>query len=741
MIGRSGLTNDAIAHVIADPPRAHLLSEHLIGVGVLAREFGEAFGSGEAAMLGGLLHDAGKYAGAFQKMIREANGFEAHLEGNSSGPRDHSTAGAIFIRSIERVEGDIRAALAFCIAGHHGGLSNASELQERLKKVDLLKAAHAGGLPLELPMDATAPRWLPSLASCAPSAELRRRHEMWIRMVFSCICDADFLDTERFYDADRSGLRGGWPELEKVHGRLARHLDSLQANAPVSQVNRVRAEVRRACQKACADSPGVFTLTAPTGGGKTLAAMEFALGHARAHQLRRVVVAVPFTAIIEQNAAVYAHAMGADAVLEHHSGLDPHRETPRTRVAAENWDAPVIVTTTVQLFESLFGNRSSACRKLHRLARSVILLDEAQALPVGMLDTVLDGLKTLVRDYGATVVISTATQPAFLARPGFEQGIASATELVPQEVQAFQRLHRVRVRWPASLERSVSWESLSAELARETDVLAIVHKRRDARELTLLLDARLGAATCIHLSALMCPAHRSEVLTRLKASRGERGARVIATQLVEAGVDLDFPVVYRALGGLDVLAQAAGRCNREGLLTEGELRVFVAPTDPPPGVPQAGLAISRLLLGKGPVSLDDPATFRNYFEQLYPVRDLDARRVQESRAGLRFKDVAHDFRIVEDDWSASVVVPWRDAQTAVDELSLRGASRERVRALQPYMVNVPTKLRDRWLGQGTAREIEGVVALLPEAIPYDERFGLRLDLEGTYGPSSLIVDG
>lgn len=736
-------SKDPIAHLDAKgKARAHPLAEHLSQVGRFAQEFAEAFGSGSAGGVAGRLHDVGKFSAQFQTNIREENGYTAHIEGDTSGPRDHSTAGAILAKSLAQLPADVRVALAFVIAGHHAGLGDHTELNRRLEKSRLLEVAVRGGYVRSVAEaeHASRPAWLP-LVGAGPDA--MRSIELWIRMLFSCLCDADFLDTEAFYDPRRSLLRGSWPNLDALAERLTSHVDALESKAAATEVNRVRREIRAAAIARADSSPGFFTLTVPTGGGKTLTAMEFALRHARKHGLRRVVVGVPLTAILEQNAEVYRRALGDEAVLEHHSAIDvtdPRLENPRTRVAAENWDVPIVVTTTVQLFESLFANRTSRCRKLHNVARSVIVLDEAQALPVHLLNTILDGLKSLVREYGVSVVFSTATQPAFAQRPSFMQGIQGSQEIVPAGVRAFERLRRVRVEWPGEAP-PVEWGAFARELAAHEDVLAIVHRRADARELTLLLDALTPEASTIHLSALMCPAHRSRRLAALKRLRAEgKPSRVVSTQLIEAGVDVDFPVVYRAFGGLDSVAQAAGRCNREGLRSEGVVKIFRAPTPPPRGLPQAALAVTQGLLRSGPVSIDDPEAFRRFFESLYPVRDLDTKQLQAARARLEFRNVAKQFQMVEDDWSAPVVVPWDNAESLLDQLAAAGATRSIYRQLQRLTVNVLRKSLERWLTTGVAREVEGAVAIIPGALAYDERFGLRLDAEGTHSAASLVVD-
>ena len=572
----------AIAHLTEDG-REHLLRDHLERVGALARGFASKWGAGPFGEVAGTLHDLGKYAADFQDYIRSASRSaedrrDAHIEDEPGvdeprrGRVDHSSAGALKARELYGPLGEL---LAFVIAGHHAGLANRPGLRSRMeRKRQRLEDALEGRPPADLvsKRELKAPFDTESI-NAADGERIARRFELWIRMLFSALCDADFLDTEEFFDRYQARLREEVKRqsLETLLARLAAHMDEKEAKAPPTEVNAVRRAIRRAVVGAAASARGVFTLTVPTGGGKTLAGMEFALGHARAHGLDRVVVAIPYTSILEQNAAVYRDAFGdEEAVLEHHSSFDPRRETARSRLAAQNWDVPVVVTTTVQLFESLFARRTSRCRKLHNLARSVIVLDEAQTMPPGLLQPTLEALAALVNEYGASLVICTATQPA-LARASLGSfGFESMQEIVPPDLRAFERLRRVEVSWPEKLDEATSYPALADELAEHEDVLVITHLRRDARQLTELLDARLGDATTIHLSALMCPEHRSEVLAQIKQrkARGE-AVRVVSTQLVEAGVDLDFPIVYRALAGLDSLAQAAGRCNREGILPRG----------------------------------------------------------------------------------------------------------------------------------------------------------------------------
>jgi CRISPR-associated endonuclease/helicase Cas3 len=729
------VTSEPLAHVTEDM-RPHLLRDHLESVGEWAASLAPREDLRAPLRTAGRWHDLGKYTRDFQYRIRFENGFEVHLEKDGALERDHSTPGALWaLRRDTRL-----LPLALAIAGHHAGLPDLAKFKERIgrkEKHALLEDALVRA-PAELLKGSLG--FEPGAQASLSSHQL----EFWTRMLFSALCDADFLDTEAFFVVGRSAARAVQVAPAELADRLRAFLDQKQGEAPDTEVNRVRREVLAAAVRAASERPGVFSLTVPTGGGKTLTSMAFALEHARAHGLQRVIVAIPYTSIIEQSAGAYRQAFEGleHAVIEHHSAVDPRRETPLNRVASENWDAPVIVTTTVQLLESLFAHRPSACRKLHRVARSVIVLDEAQTLPPALLTPILDGLGTLVADYGCSVVICTATQPALGRRPGLPQGFPEVREIVPVELRAFERLRRVRVRWPASREPR-SYEDLAEELAREQDVLAVVHRRDDARRLCELVDARLGDERTLHLSALMCPEHRSRVIADIK-ERKRRGApvRLVATQLVEAGVDLDFSIVYRALGGLDSLAQAAGRCNREGLLDGlGELRVYEAATKPPPGVPRTAQDITRGLLEQRPdLDLFAPESFRLYFERLYAAANTDGKGIQDLRAKLSFEEVSARFKLVEDGWSAPLVVPFVGCEPLVEELRRLGPSRGRLRAVQRFTVTVPRKVRQEWLDRELARMASDTVAFLgPEHGPaYHTRFGLLPERVGILDPSSLI---
>lgn len=733
--------SDHYAHSRASAPveQWHRLEDHLRAVAERAEQFAAKFDSGRWGYYAGLWHDLGKFSHAFQQMLREA---AAEVESESPRARvNHSSAGAL--RAMQAL-GDDGFPLAAIIAGHHAGLADMHSLKRRLTEHQHLRAAEEGGATVQWTQLADRPAIPGDLAGARA-----QRAEMWIRMLFSALIDADRLDTEAFHTPERQHDRRFARTLRDLKPLLDAAMERVASRAGSSEVNRVRAEVLAECRRRAADRPGIFTLTVPTGGGKTLASMTFALDHAVRHGLDRVIVVIPYTSIIEQTAAVFRSIFGGDTLVEHHSAFDPPEEPSRLWLATENWDAPLVVTTSVQFFETLFANRSTPARKLHNVIRSVIVFDEVQTLPPGLLSPIVDGLGELAARYGSTVVLTTATQPALRQREGFPAGLPSPVEIVRDPLSHFRALERVGVRWPDDLDCPVEYAQLAARIERHERVLAIVHLRNDARELaSITRDA-------IHLSALMCPVHRSEVLADVRERlHGGRCCRLVATQLVEAGVDIDFPVVFRALGGLDSIAQAAGRCNREGMLVDdagaprkGIVEVFVAPTQPPPGVLRRALDVTQTILREngGAVDLRDPALFDRYFRTLYGVSNLDVHGIQALRASYEYASVGEKFRMIESGWQRAVIVPYDEsARDAIDSIRVFGPSRRAARHLQRYSVNVRAGLVDQMLAAGIAEDLTGnraFVALHESQRDryYDPKFGLDLVTEFSIRPEDLIA--
>lgn len=735
-------------------------------VAAAAQAFAAAWTAGPASVhwaeLAGRWHDLGKYRPGFQRYVRQAE--DAHIEHKVAGrEKTHSAAGALWaiqhLADKHGPQGRLAArSLAYLIAGHHAGLDDwEGGLDVRLQEAD-------SATELTEALAARPPAYILDAGDFAPTLrDLPGGPEgfaLWLRMLFSCLVDADFLDTEAHFNRDRPQQRTGFPSLAQMHAAF----DAWMAARPVAAtpVNALRADILRQCRGKAGLAPGFFSLTVPTGGGKTLSSLAFALEHARIHGQRRVIYAIPYTSIIEQTAEVFRAvfaALGDEVLIEHHSQADaaPEQESARSRLACENWDAPLVVTTNVQLLESLFAARTSRCRKLHRIAGSVIVLDEAQQLPPAFLQPILDVLNLLVRHWGVTVLLCTATQPALASTEYFDttrnmRGLENVREIIDAPDALFAALSRVRVQLPRDWNQPCTWAEIAAQLAQEECVLAIVNTRKAARELHALMPPGT-----LHLSALMCGAHRQAVIAQIKQRLQARREgsdheplRVVSTQLVEAGVDMDFPVVFRALAGLDSIAQAAGRCNREGLLADkGRVVVFVPPEPPPPGhLRKAAQACISTLHGQQ----DDPLArllFERYFREFYYTQDLDARdivpllKVNPRTLHVGFRTAAERFRLIDDADSASVVVRYgaqcEEISRLLAQLHAEGPQRWLMRKLQRYTISIPKRMADRMLGQGSLTlPMPGLYVQVEANNLYDEMLGL-VDDDAIYNPGGFAL--
>lgn len=703
------------AHSRNDVGQRQDLVAHLRGVAELAAQYASGFGAPEVGYLLGLWHDLGKFNPHWQQYLLAS---EQGLIKRGHGP-DHKAVGAQL--ALSRL-----GPTALCVQGHHGGLKDPTDLRSWLKDRLREPGADEALAQARQAIPNLDPASLPTLPSHVAKDSLAA--ELFLRLLFSALVDADFLDTEGHASRDRAEIRGANLSVDELWQRFAASHSQLVGRGVRPQgihtdiVHRVRAQIYRNSINAAGAPPGMFRLSAPTGGGKTRAGMAFALRHALRHGQQRVIVAVPFITITEQTAQVYRNIFGADsqglpAVLEHHSGayradigsddFDP--SVNWSRLAAENWDAPIVVTTTVQLFESLFSSMTSRARKVHRLANSVIILDEAQALPPRLLKPILDTLQQLCRHYHTSVVISTATQPAFEVIPAFRE--LNAREIVDNPSELFGALRRVTYDWRTEL--PLDWAEVAALLAEQPQGLAILNTKRDAR---MLLDA-LADPDALHLSTSLCSAHRRRVINTVRERLAAGGrCRLVSTQVVEAGVDIDFPLVLRAIGPLDSIIQAAGRCNREGLLDRGHVIVF-DPADggAPPGAYQIGIGITRKLAGEGPLDPDDPAVARRYFQLLYETLDADPARIQELRQKWQYPDVARAFRMIDDE-SDAVVVEYGTEQeqgrvrAMVEELRAgTPKARALLRHIQPYTVAMRRRELDHFGRQGlVSKVIDGV---------------------------------
>ncbi|MGI9302816.1 MAG: CRISPR-associated helicase Cas3' [Gammaproteobacteria bacterium] len=659
--------------------RWHPLATHLHSVAAMAKASLATCAYAEEAYLAGLLHDLGKYGDLFQQRLRNPQ--------QVSG-LDHWSQGAFV--AISRYKA---LAAAFAIQGHHIGIQSYQGLKNNIRP-DQLRTRH----PLNLRLSDDDPDrllqrlWADELEVERPSEALLKKMPedigdmLDIRRLFSALVDADFLDTEAHFQRNEQGKvyrdSGLALQAEVALQMLLRDIEQLAARSDsTAPVNQVRRELLVSSLAQAEQPSGLFTLTAPTGSGKTLSMLAFALKHAAAHGFTRIVMVIPYLTIIEQTANIYrnifASRMGDHYILEHHSmaGLgdeyvrdDAVEEFERRRrLLAENWDAPIIVTTSVQLLESLFSNRPSTCRKLHRLAKSVILFDEVQTLPTNLAVPTLAALSHLAEAWHSSIVFSTATQPAFehLDDAVKRQNTLGwrPREIVASSRQMTERLRRVRYHWPKEGD-SLDWSELAEQLAEVPLALCIVNLKKHARTLWETLDDS-GVQGVHHLSTNLCPLHREAVLdeVRKKLTAGER-CHLVATQCVEAGVDIDFPHVWRAIGPLDSIIQAGGRCNREGRRSHGDMHVFVPtenPYPPMPGYLQATKTTEYLLRTVGVDNFDlyDSSLIRRYYETLYALNNPDnqAKDIRQAVSDIDFPEVARQYRLIKQD-AINVLVPY-----------------------------------------------------------------------------------
>lgn len=752
--------NEYIAHARQDAEgnwlAPHALEDHLQKVADLCGAFAESFDSLGWASAAGLWHDLGKYRKPFQEYIRQASGFErenAHVEQEKAPSRvTHSTAGAKHaIEQWPAVPGYI---LAYLISGHHAGLPDWSggrgALQFRLVEAESEYHESLAALPPAHILSAQPPP-VPKMAQNQDSIAL------WIRLLFSCLVDADFLDTESYMAPEKSGNRGVYPSLDKLYHTFFDKMARLQDKADRTELNEIRKTIFQSCQE-MADKPGgIFSLTVPTGGGKTLASLGFGLEHAKLHGKQRIIYAIPFTSIIEQNAAVFRAFLGEDAVVEHHSSLDvdPNSENATSRLATENWDAPVIVTTNVQLFESLFASKTSRCRKLHNLVNSIIILDEAQQIPRDFHEPITRAMQQMSDYLGVTWVLCTATQPELGEQKDafgreLHKGLRDVREIIGDPDELAQKLKRVTVDMPAVPDLPTPWVALADQVAAEECCLVIVNKRQDART---LYDSLPDDGYTYHLSANMCAEHRSAVLSDIRRRlEGRRSGdpvplRVISTQLIEAGVDVDFPVVFRAMAGLDSIAQAAGRCNREGKMEQlGRVIVFQPEELPPPGFLRQAAQTTLELLKSG--QLDEPLSpgaIQAFFTKLNSRGDRDAHeicdllRAKSSRDApleIQFREAAGKFRLI-DDRGIGVIVPFcpegmeeSPVHTWLATLEKDGSAKWVYRKLQRYSVTLPETFAQKLLGIGALYQQAGQFVV--ESSHYHPTWGVQ-------APDSLLT--
>lgn len=702
----------AIAH-ITNQGKIQTIENHAQGVAQLAADFAKPFHAEGWARLCGLWHDLGKYNPQFQQHILAASGADPALK--DPGRVDHATAGALFAQE-QLNTGGAYLPIAYCICGHHAGLP------DYLGSSEANLSYHLSHHQLSTEQRTNASHEVVSLNPPCIQDDIKVWH-LWIRMLYSCLVDADYLDTERFMQPEQYQLRCHYATLESLAPKLQTYLQLLSKSAD-TPINRIRQRIQQHCLK-CATLPqDIYSLTVPTGGGKTLASLVWAFRHAITHHLRRIVIAIPYTSIVVQTASVLKKIFGEENVLEHHSNADFNEMDDAARLATENWEAPIIVTTNVQLLESLYANRSSRCRKLHNLANAVLILDEVQTLPPDNLRPIVDVLCSLEQYFGVSVLLTTATKPALTGKIGTGDARFEGLhihEIIPDTKALFEQMKRVCITFSKGKYTS---ERLAEELATYRQVLCVVNRRQDARDVFLALKDRHEHV--VHLSRWMCQQHIYDQLQEVYALLvAGKPVAVVSTQLIEAGVDIDFPVVYRAMAGLDSIAQAAGRCNREGRLPQGRVVVFDFEDARARGLLMKASQATDDMLLEGREDFLDPATTEAYFKDFYgKLIDTDKAHIQESlyQSTPQMKTAAADFHLIADE-TLTIYIPYGDGARWVKQLRQGQIYASLLRSLQRYAVSVPCYQEANLSSLGAVRIGEGVY-YLPDCLHYDASVGL-----------------
>lgn len=738
-----------IAHISEDREREQSVVEHLKNTACFSKEFADEFDAADWGEVIGILHDTGKFSKEFYERIMH------------NAPRcDHSTAGAKVVLEDEKIL--FGSLLAYCIAGHHSGLQDwgsgvDNELDGTLK--GRLSKSYEVPDYSDYKKEIDFQPLLRKIEGKFPNIHWTFEEEhrgfilaFYTRMLYSCLVDADYLDTEEFVkngDVQR-GVRFSFLELRQ---KLTQHMENLQKTSKPSKINSYRQTILHNCLSTSCKERGLFTLTVPTGGGKTLSSMTFAINHCIENHMKRIIYVIPYTSIIEQNAQVFSRVLGENVILEHHSNYDwddnEHKQEDYKRLASENWDMPIVVTTNVQFFESLFANKSSRCRKLHNIANSIIIFDEAQMIPLNYLQPCISAIQELVSNYKCTAVLCSATQPAI-------QNMLSP-KLVPTEICSnWRELYDIFKRTEIQSIGVQSNDDLISQIENLDQCLIIVNTRKHARDMT----NEISGDGVFHLSTLMCNQHRTKMITEIKRrlSENER-CIVISTRLIEAGVDVDFPVVFRAIAGLDSIIQSAGRCNREGRLKneKGELilgQVYVFEPEEKyyknqPKSFQLPIEITKSVM-KQYSDISSPEAIKMFFKEMYFYSGelgLDIKKIMKrldegldftAKQGeyfqFEFNKISNDFRLIESNTYA-VIVPYdEEAECIIKQLQFTGPNTGLMRKLQKYTVNVYENELNVLKEAGVLKIIaERTYILLEKTSGYDDITGLKVVIETGVG--------
>lgn len=696
-------------------------TEHSLGVAQLTEQFASQFGMGSWGYVLGLLHDKGKENKEFQEYIRDVNGIKGHEAWTYDG-KAHAYVGAILAKKSFGKQ----ALNIFCnpIAGHHRGLMDYYELESLVLR--------------ELPSEINQ---IGSTIGKLDSPKLRLDRKEWFhyltRMLFSCLVDADYLDTERFMNIDSFNARSTGKSLSDLLPILEDYLSSLNVGATHSEVNAIRRQVQNICRESSTKERGFYSLTVPTGGGKTLSSLLWAMRHAVHHKMNRIIIAIPYTSIIVQTASVLKGIFGEENVLEHHTNYNPSQiKDPqlalKAKLATENWNYPIVVTTNVQLFESLFSNRPSVCRKLHNIANSVIILDEVQTLPTDYLKPIVDAMKAYQHMFGVSLLFTTASQPLL---SGFIEGcnpmasfpaIKEISELIPSGMKLHEKLKRVDLEIDNS---GKTYDEVANMLIGHERVLCIVNTRQDAKEIYSRLPKE---GITIHLSRMMCPKHITETIGQIRKALDNNCnevIRVVATQLIEAGVDIDFPVVFRQEAGLDSILQAAGRCNREGKLPSATTFVFSLSKEHPLHGTLKDANCARLNMGDN-FNWFASDTMVEYFKQLYSCKETFDRKDISGLLGkyseICFESASNEFNLIEND-GVDVIVNMDNSMELVNEAKVTGINYSLMKSLSQYTVTIHQKDFEKLKSFKFVEEfVEGLYVVSDKA-QYKEDIGLCIN--------------
>ena len=714
---------EIISHIYQDKTGHWVIQSnenHSAGVAKLASQFAGEFGMSEWGKVLGLLHDKGKETDTFQQYIKKESGYDPDIK--ICGKHHHAYVGGILAQKYYG-----KSSCNFFvnqIVSHHTGLHDSDEIK--------------GIIDQEIPSEVNIYHIKEKLNRPELNVQANDFHHL-ARMLFSCLVDADFLDTEAFMDKESSALRQNKDTLNDLLPLLENKLKDLKAKADCSEVNIIRNQIQQQCIEMADTRTGFYSLTVPTGGGKTLSSLVWAIKHAIKNGQKRVIIAIPYTSIIVQTASVLRSIFGEENVLEHHSCVDPEqikdeKLKEKMKLATENWGYPIIVTTNVQLFESMFSNKPSACRKLHNIVNSVIILDEVQTLPMDYLQPIVDSLKTYNKLFNVSFLFTTASQPVLSGliegcnpKAAFN-GIDHITEIIPDDFKLHEKLRRVKL---SINDEGKNYDEVAEMLSQHKRVLCIVNTRRDAKEIYERLPQE---GITLHLSKMMCPDHISETIERVKTTLKDNKneiIRVVSTQLIEAGVDIDFPVVFRQEAGLDSILQAAGRCNREGKNSLSTTYVFSLSKEHnlPKGDIQAANS-ARLNLGNGH-DWFAPETMISYFKQFYCRKEsFDKKDIRHylnhPTNNLSFQTAAKEFQLIEDD-GVNVVVCWKNSMELVQQSLANGPSYMLMKKLSKYMVDINKTDFKILMDMGVVNEKKEGLFVVDYKQQYDEHIGLRID--------------